>query len=516
MSLLAYNLTIAPLALPGVAPPTSLPASLSAGSRGPALNVTGELKPLTALQFAALQAQVDLGLVQYNWTGAEEYPTPGLTVISSQTSESNIIHAATTGNDTNEGTPASPLLTVKAVWDKMIATPWTKQSKGYFLPGTYTLRGSDAVGAYVNSEQNRAITGTPPALIGGFTNELGDKATTSADPTRKLVIDTGLAMVVDEYIGATILWLPGSANAGTRNQVRSNTATTLVLAGRAGNPILANDPFRVERPSVTFAIPAGEAVVFGYGNQYLALAGIKFSLGVGSALLFVDDVHPVCMGVEFDLGFEAAIFNSGAILQDANDGPWSTDGVDNPFIVPSGGGCFFHDGFLGYGNGTLFKGAHVFRNIFCVNFFNTGGNFDLYPVLKDTSLLVQTDSFLNITGPGSNPGSVDGTDPFSISTSPIVVDDSRADVGPLVITNAAGPCVLATNRSPVACNGLSGSTGNLDVGIQADGMSQVSANGCTVTGVAGDTRVGVVPKAYGALPFSEVDGSGPTLNRIAF
>jgi hypothetical protein len=513
MSLLAYNLTILPLALPGVVPPTSLPARLPAEARGPALNVTGELKTLTAIQFGALQLQVDAGSVEYHWTGTEEYPTPGLTVISSQTSESNIIHAAPGGNDTNTGTVASPLLTVKAVWDKMIATPWTKQSKGYFLPGTYILRGSDAVGAYVNSEQNRAVTGTPPALIGGFTNELGDKATTSADPTRKLVIDSGLAMGVDDYIGATIFWLPGSANAGTRNQVRSNTATTLVLAGRASVPILMGDGFRVERPNVTFAIPAGEAAVFGYGNENLALVGIKFDLGAGSQLLFVDGVHPVCAGVEFALNFESALLNSGAILQDGNSGPWSADGADNPFVA-EGGGCFIHDGFFGYGNGTLFKGQHVLRNIFCVNFFSTGGTFDLYPVLKDTSLLIQTGSYANLTGPPSNPGSVDGTDPFSISTSPIVVDDSRGDIGPLVITNAAGPCVLATNRSPVSCNLISGSTGNLDVGIQADGMSQVAANGCTVTGAAGNTRVGVVVKAYGALPFSEVDGSGPTLNRI--
>ena len=57
MSLLAYNLTTAPLPLAAGVPIVTLPAASSAGARGPAFNVTGDLKGQLAPAFALLQAQ---------------------------------------------------------------------------------------------------------------------------------------------------------------------------------------------------------------------------------------------------------------------------------------------------------------------------------------------------------------------------------------------------------------------------------------------------------------------------
>lgn len=93
MALLAFNMTIAALPLAAGNPVPTLPPSLVAGQRGPAFNVTAELKPdiltidtangiaggLEAADYVALQAQVTATDVEYEWTADPEYLTTGLT-----------------------------------------------------------------------------------------------------------------------------------------------------------------------------------------------------------------------------------------------------------------------------------------------------------------------------------------------------------------------------------------------------------------------------------------------------
>lgn len=78
MALLAFNKTTTALLLAKGNPVRTLPASLSPGVRGPAFNVTSELRGLSNSDYAALQVQVAAGSCEYEWTGDKEYTTATL------------------------------------------------------------------------------------------------------------------------------------------------------------------------------------------------------------------------------------------------------------------------------------------------------------------------------------------------------------------------------------------------------------------------------------------------------
>lgn len=79
MTLFAYNLTISPVTLVASSGTTTLPASSKAGERGPAVNVTGDLRGLTGGQYAALEKQ-RVGTLDYEWSGEPEYKMGALRV----------------------------------------------------------------------------------------------------------------------------------------------------------------------------------------------------------------------------------------------------------------------------------------------------------------------------------------------------------------------------------------------------------------------------------------------------
>lgn len=100
MPLLVFNLTAAPVVLAAGNPVRTIPLSASPPNRGPAVDVTSELRPsaavdpakgvaggLSAANYIALQAQVGAGSLAYEWTSDPEYltatletsgPSPGL------------------------------------------------------------------------------------------------------------------------------------------------------------------------------------------------------------------------------------------------------------------------------------------------------------------------------------------------------------------------------------------------------------------------------------------------------
>lgn len=97
MALLAFNLTGAPVALgaggPPLPTPVILPPSVSPPARGPGYNITAECRPdvafdpahgipggLTPAHYAAMSAQMGLGIVTLEWTEESEYLTSGLIV----------------------------------------------------------------------------------------------------------------------------------------------------------------------------------------------------------------------------------------------------------------------------------------------------------------------------------------------------------------------------------------------------------------------------------------------------
>ena len=91
MGLIAYNLTGSPVALAAGTPIVTLPASSNPPNKGPAVNVTSELRPnatvdptngitggVAAAGFTAIQAQVAAGTIALEWTGEAEYLTGAL------------------------------------------------------------------------------------------------------------------------------------------------------------------------------------------------------------------------------------------------------------------------------------------------------------------------------------------------------------------------------------------------------------------------------------------------------
>jgi hypothetical protein len=80
MALLVYNLTSSPVILVrGVGAPP-IPPSTSPPNPGPTVNVTAELKGLSAGDYTALQAQA-VGTLKYVWSALQEFPTGSLIVV---------------------------------------------------------------------------------------------------------------------------------------------------------------------------------------------------------------------------------------------------------------------------------------------------------------------------------------------------------------------------------------------------------------------------------------------------
>lgn len=108
MALVAYNLTAADITLTVMTPNVVLPASTTAGQRGPGVNVTSELRPnltvdpnnghtggLTGANFTTLQTNVAAGNTTYVWTGTVDYLTTGLTTIVPAARSGNVVQAVT-------------------------------------------------------------------------------------------------------------------------------------------------------------------------------------------------------------------------------------------------------------------------------------------------------------------------------------------------------------------------------------------------------------------------------------
>ncbi len=88
MALLAYNRSGAPIALAESNTPLILPESASPPARGPAVNVTYELRGLTAEQYTDLVAQATEEGIDYVWTGPPEFDTGDLFPIAPSTGSS--------------------------------------------------------------------------------------------------------------------------------------------------------------------------------------------------------------------------------------------------------------------------------------------------------------------------------------------------------------------------------------------------------------------------------------------
>src|SRR4030067_2476135 len=111
MALLCSTLPLAPIPLVAGVPPPVIPPSLAPLVRGPAINVTSDLKGLAPPDDTALDVQRVIVPLEYEWTSDPEYPTPGLTVdgpapgVHTHTVYSNRVLKETLISPEAEGTP---------------------------------------------------------------------------------------------------------------------------------------------------------------------------------------------------------------------------------------------------------------------------------------------------------------------------------------------------------------------------------------------------------------------------
>jgi len=501
MSLLVYNLTIAPLPLAAGVPIATLPASASAGSRGPALNVTGELKGQLAPAFALLQAQVALGQVQYEWSGLPEFNTFTLVVGSAQTDVSDLpidIYVDPAGSDTNPGTAALPFQTLVRALEAMPAE-WRVSAHINLAAGAYTMpTNSTSFGTPLGGASPLVIIGTPLVV---------KNLTDAAGGSTSVVTDLGAGMVIDEYVGAELLCTAG-ANAGQAISIRRNTATTVTLNGLFLAPNSAGSTFEIRRPDSTINF----SVQIGIFRSTFAMAHVKT---VGSFDIVQSQVSGM-RNVEFDLtagGFIALPGGTIAVFGGFGPGGAFNNDPTAPFSFFSfQSGVYLNttdaNSGMGTSPGTLRASFLVVRNgYFVADACSTQRIHGLavlngYLAASGSAVIEQVPNGIF----GFYPGALDGT----------VVDIAASKVffNFIDISNSPSSGIDAKNGSFVVANGVSG-VGNAGYGLKATEMSQILTGlGTSVTGAAGDTLVGAVPKAYVALPYGEINGSGPTLNRI--
>jgi len=515
MSLLAYNLTIAPLALPGVAPPTSLPASLSAGSRGPALNVTGELKPLTALQFAALQAQVALGQVQYEWSGLPEFNTFTLVVGSAQTDVSDldveIYVDPVGGNDANPGTPTSKVQTFLKAWSLM---PVGRMKRRIFLvAGNYPITGLEtfAVPAYLAGGEPVCVLGTPvdSGLTGLQATVLADVPSSTGGANRGI---TAQAAHVGNFQGAAILFTSGPV-LGRRFLIAEDDGTTFTLANRVNLPLNASIPpgttFIIERPGSVLVSANGNGFAFTEGA--CAFKDVKFDMTEGDVVLtFPQNVAVLAMeNVEMALenggGFNVS---DGASIRPASfDVPFLSP---NPFSLALRQTCgvYAHSDGTGFGavsRGGVWNtgglGCHVFLN-FDMNVIE-GGLFSggLVYAHYDMRVLIEVaQAAMNGRSSAHSiiKGSLFPTSPAIGVTNGSSLELTESDIGLSqgagVDVSAGGQALLRNNLSLGACAGYG-------VDLHDTGLATLVQDGagnstCEITGslsAVGDVISGAAP-----------------------
>lgn len=297
MALLAYNLTGAPLALAAGSPVRTLPASPNPPSRGPAVNVTTELRPDTAVDptngvaggvsaagYVALQAQS----VAFEWTSDPEYLVGAL----------------------RAGGPGASDLGVAAVVQLVQGGQPTTLDTLTVGADTYEV---DGVGANINF----ALAGTAAltldallaaAVASGTENLFWDKlnATTlrlrAADGPQGNIIGSDPSIVLDASSMTNYTFDAGNVNMNTlagkaAGQSLSATTLTITAAMVAAGSVRISAPFTPTGFQVT-AVDATGAPILALTDT-LVLAGddllITLNGGVGD-LAATDVVHVVLYG----------------------------------------------------------------------------------------------------------------------------------------------------------------------------------------------------------------------------
>jgi hypothetical protein len=416
----------------------------------------------------------------------------------------NIYVDAGTGNDLNPGTASEPLATIDMAL-KTVPAEWTGACNIHLAAGNYSISGqmgtsgirTDYIGSPVGTNAK------PLAWIGEFVAVSAVLTAVAGSSTTQAVVAGPLTP--DDYLGATVLVLTGAA-AGTRIQVRGNTATDILFINAANNAIGIGDTFRVERPASIVAMDGDVSYweVFGSlnGTAGLNFKGILFDLQ-GKTVDF-SGVVVGCCGVQFDHGggvvyLEDAKLHTQPVWNDPD-----LQSFDEYFA-----GIYFNAGGPGTYNLGLFEGSLVYDTcVFnqCAVFVTARSDLSLQ------SMELVNNSFIYMDGPG-NFRHVDG----AVRGRARDIVPGSGQTGAINIYQGCGQAIWGIDFGNITGNAVAiqgggnaslKDLGNLPAttvsgfGVMVDQMSKAQRiSGVAVTGTGGDTSVGGTVKAYGALPF---------------
>jgi len=502
MSLLAYNLTLTPnYPLAAGVPTPLLPASLSAGSRGPALNVTGELKGLPAIGgFDLLQAQVAAGDVQYEWTGLPEFDVFTLLVGSAQEDVDDLdvaIYVATAGsggNDANTGTnPLEPIASyAKAL--SLVPQGWRKSCTIYFAPGVYVENDN----LLVSLDSNNPPGGSPLLIQGSFTNELGTLTASANNAGGVLVTTAAPTMVADAYMGNFISFTSG-LNSGYQRGIRKNTTTQIEVNAPFPNPIVATDTFVIQKP----AVEIHHSQTFGFLRSAVAINGIR-TLSTGGNVILSAANSTNASGCEFDLagfagggGFMAVNYGSTLLALNFNN--------FNAFEA----GCTIRRCTLEVGSGATLEEYFMFDGVYL------SGNVGRWYF---TSLAARNTQFNPSGGTYIRQFPVDGS-PYagqvrdSFGSAFVLELGSSMIAGGLDVSGSNGDAFEIATNSTVMLNDVTG-TNNANVGVHVRNSANAQINcfggSTSVEGNNGQTEFNntTVPNTRTYIALSTPDGNG--------
>jgi len=506
MSLLAYNKTLSPLVL--AAGGVTLPASTAAGVRGKPFNVTAEFKPLLAPAFALLQAQVDAGSCEYEWTGLPEYATATLVVGSAQTDVSDlpieVYVDPVGGNDNNPGTPTSKVQTFLKAWSLM---PVGRMKRRIFLvAGNYPITGLEtfAVPPYLAGGEPVCVLGTPAP------SGLGTLVVTATLPSTTGGARRGISAAphAGNFQGAALLFTSG-ASTGRRFLIAEDDGTTFTLVNRVNSPVANGDTFIIERPGSVLVSANGSGFAFTEGA--CAFKDVKFDMTEGGVVLtFPQNVAVLAMeNVEMALenggGFNVS---DGATIRPASfDVPFLSP---NPFSLALRQTCgvYAHSDGTGFGavsRGGVWNtgglGCHVFLN-FDMNVVE-GGLFSggLVYAHYDMRVLIEVaQAAMNGRSSAHSiiKGSLFPTSPAIGVTNGSSLELTESDIGLSqgagVDVSAGGQALLRNNLSLGACAGYG--VDLHDTGLATLVQDGAGNSSCEITGSVngvGDTIGGAAP-----------------------
>jgi hypothetical protein len=489
------------------------------------------------LQFAALQAQVALGYVQYEWTGLPEFNVYTLVVGSAQEDISDlnveIYVDPVGGDDANPGTPTSPVQTFPRALALMPAGKALRRI--YLVAGTYPIPNHVLYWNQwpVNQGEPVVVIGTPvPVALTVPQSTVLSSANRNRDITAQ-------AAHAGSLVGAAIRFTSGAAN-GSRFLIGADTGTVITLNNRSNANVVADDTFVVERPGSILTV--NSFLVFQGGA--VAFKDVKFDCTSGGIVDFTNGA--VCLAnenVEYDCdnGGGLGVTDNATLFPESFSNPFRSP---NPFstALRSSCGLYVHgvdpdpngnaDGIFIAREGKIGRlgtgrGGMVLDTALVITFgnasFSPGG-----PFISTNGYLHFENSKVDISGRPSAHGRLDGTAVQCITSSVLIAetDQGNGPVDGVILVQGSyftgrnsnvqvppNPGVTVAPLGPNVGYGLN---------VQSSSVAALNDNGGSTflsTGTPnplgnGDMLIGATQKAYLALPYGEVDSSGPTGNRV--